>query len=348
MDLSIRFYVERNESNVTMLMNGTEYQTALQSVVDIISDAKNQAVQQASASMVRMYWQTGAVLNENRQYGTAFVESLSKDIRTAFPGIRGFSVRSLRYMAKFAREVESEFCSDYCRIPWGHVMKLLDKTEPGERREWYLAAVVENGWSQAVLDHQIDLRLYERQQVAGKVTNFERTLPSPDSELAQQTLKDPYIFDFITAKQSAKEHDIEEQMVSNVTKLLLELGTGFAFMGRQYHLSVGSEDFYIDLLFYNTKLRCYVVIELKNEKFKPEFTGQLGFYVAAVDGEVAGEYDNPTVGLLLCKSKDDAVAEYSLRNVDAPIGVSEYRLGDELPPEYENILPSPEDLMNRI
>ncbi len=331
-----------------MLMNSAEYQTTLQDVVNIIAEAKNRAVQHASATMVRMYWQTGAVLNENKQYGTAFMESLSKDIRAAFPGIRGFSVRSLRYMAKFAREVDAQFCNSYCRIPWGHVVELLDKTEPGERREWYLSATVENGWSRAVLDHQIDLHLYERQQIAGKVSNFERTLPSLDSELVQQALKDPYVFDFITAKQSASEHDIEEQMVSNVTKLLLELGTGFAFMGRQYRLTVGNENFYIDLLFYNTKLRCYVVIELKNEKFKPEFTGQLGFYVAAVDGEMAGEYDNPTIGLLLCKSKDNIVAEYSLRNVDAPIGVSEYRLGDELPVEYENILPSPEDLASRI
>lgn len=331
-----------------MLSNDKEYKETLSSVVEIITKARVSAVQQASASMVQMYWETGKVLNESVQYGTAFIESLSKDIRVAFPGIKGFSVRSLRYMAKFARDVDSENCSSYCRIPWGHVMKLLDKTEPGARREWYVNAIIENGWSQTVLDHQIDLQVYERQELAGKVTNFSKTLPAPTSELAQQALKDPYIFDFITAKQSQKEHDVEEQMVSNVTKLLLELGTGFAFMGRQYHINVGNEDFYIDLLFYNTKLRCYVVIELKNEKFKPEFTGQVGFYVAAVDGEIAGEHDNPTVGLLLCKSKDDAVAEYSLRNIDAPIGVSEYRIGDELPDEYENILPSPEDLITRI
>lgn len=331
-----------------MLMNSHDYQDALKHIVDIVNQSRANAVQKASAEMVRMYWLIGNELVQRSEWGNRFIDSLSKDIRAAFPGIRGFSVRSLKYMAKFAREVDSELCSNCCTIPWGHIMLLLDKTEPGDSREWYLNAARENGWSRAVLNHQIDLKLYERQVMAGKVSNFTRTLPSPDSELIQQALKDPYIFDFITTKQGLHEHDIEEQMVSNVTNLLLELGTGFAFMGRQYHLNVGSEDFYIDLLFYNTQLRCYVVIELKNEKFKPEFTGQLSFYVAAVDNELAGKFDNPTIGLLLCKEKDNVVAEYSLRDIDAPIGVSEYRFGDILPEQYSNYLPTPEDLQARI
>lgn len=207
-------------------------------------------------------------------------------------------------MAKFARECNEEFLQTVsAKLSWSHTVKLMDKLKDDAQRHWYGKEAIENGWSLAVLDHQIDLKLYERQVLSGKVSNFTRTLPAPDSELAQQALKDPYIFDFITAKRGQKEHDIEEQMVANVTNLLLELGTGFAFMGRQYHLVVGKEDFYIDLLSYNTKLRCYVVIELKNDKFKPEFTGQLSFYVAAVDGELAGEHDNPTIGLLLCKEK---------------------------------------------
>lgn len=331
-----------------MLMNADEYKEVLNRIVAIVSSARARVVQNASAEVVRMYWSTGCVLNEYSDYGTAFIDSLSKDIRMAFPGVKGFSTRSLRYMAKFAREVDLENCSSCCKIPWGHIMLLLDKTEPGERRTWYIDATIENGWSRSVLDHQIDLKLYERQALAGKVTNFTRTLPAPDSELAQQALKDPYVFDFITVRQDLHERDIEEQMVSDVTKLLLELGTGFAFMGRQYHLVVGEDEFYIDLLFYNTKLRCYVVVELKNERFKPEFTGQLGFYVAAVDEELACEADNPTIGLLLCKSKDNVVAEYSLRSIDAPIGVSEYRLGDALPGEYAEYLPTPEDLQARI
>ncbi len=331
-----------------MLMNTSEYKDALNRIVDIVNQSRANAVQRASAEMVRMYWLVGTEINERSEWGNKFIDTLSHDIRAAFPGIKGFSVRSLKYMAKFAREVDLQLCSSYCTIPWGHIMKLLDKTEPGEKREWYRQAIVENGWSQIVLDHQIDLKLYERQALAGKVTNFSRTLPSPDSELAQQALKDPYIFDFITARQDMQEHDIEEQMMSNLTKLLLELGTGFSFVGRQYHLVVGRSDFYIDLLFYNIKLHCYMVVELKNVPFQPEFAGKLGFYVAAVDGELAGEGDGPTIGLLLCKSKDNVVAEYSLQSIDEPIGISEYRLGDTLPEGYEGILPSPEDLEARL
>ena len=199
-----------------------------------------------------------------------------------------------------------------------------------------------------MLVHQIESRLYERQAPSGTVSNFSRTLPEPESELAQQALKDPFIFDFITAQQSRSERDIEEQMVENVTRVLLELGTGFAFMGNQYHLSVGGEDFYVDLLFYNVRLHCYLVVELKNEKFRPEFTGKLGFYVAVVDDMLAGAFDNPTIGLVLCKEKNDVVAEYALRSIDQPVGVSSYRLGDELPEGYRDVLPSPEDLQQRI
>ena len=230
-----------------------------------------------------------AVWKQGRGYGTSFIDSLSKDIQQSFPGIKGMSARNLRYVAKFAREVNVEFCNGYCRIPWGHVAKLLDKTEPGERREWYRQAIIENGWSQVVLDHQIDLKLYECQALTGNVSNFSRTLPDSQSELAQQQLKDPYVFDFITTRQSLAERDIEQQMVDNVTKTLLELGTGFAFMGRQHHFVVGGEDFYIDLLFYNTKLHCYVVIELKNDRFRPEYAGKLSFYISAIDGEMAIE-----------------------------------------------------------
>ncbi|WP_304426491.1 YhcG family protein [uncultured Adlercreutzia sp.] len=331
-----------------MLVNNKAYQEALREVVSVVSSARAEAVQKASAVMVRMYWEIGAVLNRNLEYGNVFIDSLSKDIRAAFPGIKGFSARNLRYMAKFAREVDDEFCNSCCKIPWGHIVKLLSKTEPGEIRNWYVAAIVENGWSRAALDHQIDLHAYERHMSPGKVNNFTKTLPDPQSELIQQALKDPYIFDFITIEQSREERDIEQAMMNNVTSLLLELGTGFAFLGRQYHLEVGGDDFYLDMLFYNVRLHCYVVVELKNERFKPEFNGQLGFYVTAVDGELRGEGDNPTIGLLLCKDKNDSVAKYSLQSTNVPIGISEYRIGNELPQEYAGILPSPEDLLKRL
>ena len=331
-----------------MLANNSEYLKLLEQVKREISEARIQIASQASASVVGMYWRIGHHLNEEREYGTGFIDSLSKDIRQAFPGIKGMSARSLRYMAKFAREVDAEFCNGYCKIPWGHVVRLLDKTEPDERREWYRQAAIENGWSQVVLDHQIDLKLYERQALSGSVSNFSRTLPDPQSDLAQQQLKDPYVFDFITARQSYQEREIEQQMVDNVTSTLLELGTGFAFMGRQYHFEVAGEDFYIDLLFYNVKLHCYVVIELKNTAFKPEYMGKLTFYISAIDGELRGEGDNPTIGLLLCKEKNNVVAEYTLKDVNQPIGVSEYRLGDVLPGDFGKYLPSPEDLQSRI
>jgi predicted nuclease of restriction endonuclease-like (RecB) superfamily len=252
-------------------------------------------------------------------------------------------------MVKFAREFDEEFVQTVsAQLSWSHNVTLMDKADNGIRRSWYAKASIENGWSVAVLAHQIDTKLYERQALAGPVNNFGRTLPSPESELAQQALKDPYIFDFITARQDAVEHDIEEAMTRNITKLLLELGTGFAFVGRQYHLVVDGEDFYLDLLFYNLRLRSYFVIELKTGMFKPEFIGQLNFYLSTTDALLRAEGDSPSIGLLLCKSKNDTVAEYALRGIDKPMGVSAYRLSDVLPDEYATLLPSLEDIGNRV
>lgn len=331
-----------------MLANNEEYFGVLENVKREIANAQQRAVASANEEVVRLYWRVGSVLNEHSEYGKTFIESLAKDIKTAFPKIKGFSARSMWYMQKFACEVDPEFCSSCCRIPWGHVMYVLDKTKPGPAREWYVDATIENGWSRAVLVHQIESKLYERQVLAGKVDNFKRTLPAPESELAQQVLKDPYIFDFITARQGAVEREVEEGMMENLTGLLLELGTGFAFMGRQHHLVVGGQDFYIDLLFYNVKLRSYIVVELKNAPFKPEFVGKLNFYLSAVDDLLCGEHDNPSIGLLLCKTKNNVVAEYSLRDVEKPIGMSEYRLADVLPEGFADLLPSAEDIEKRL
>ena len=234
------------------------------------------------------------------------------------------------------------------QIPWGHNTVLLDKLSSPEERLWYAEKVIENGWSRNVLIHQIEGGLYQRQAIASKITNFEARLPASQSELALQTMKDPYLFDFIPLKENMLERDIEQALVKDVTKLLLELGTGFAFLGNQYHLNVGGDDFYIDLLFYNLSLRCYVVIELKTGEFKPEYAGQLNFYLSAVDGLLKKEQDHPSIGLLLCKSKNDLVAEYSLKDMSKPIGVSAYRITSCLPEEFENQLPSVEDLQKRI
>ena len=208
------------------------------------------------------------------------------------------------------------------QIPWSHNTAILDKVKDAEQRVWYIKKTAENGWSHNVLIHQIESGLYERQALAEKISNFETRLASPQSELAVQTMKDPYIFDFIPFREDMVERDIENALVKDVTKLLLELGTGFAFLGNQYHLNVGGDDFYIDLLFYNLNLRCYVVIELKTGEFKPEYAGQLNFYLSAVDGIIKHPEDNPSIGLLLCKSKNDLVAEYALKDMSKPIGVS--------------------------
>lgn len=234
------------------------------------------------------------------------------------------------------------------QIPWGHNIVLMDRFNDAKIRQWYIEKSIENGWSRNVLIHQIESGLYERQAIADKITNFEERLPSPQSELAVQTMKDPYIFDFIPFKEDMIEKDIENALVQDVTNLLLELGTGFAFVGNQYHLNVAGDDFYIDLLFYNINLHCYVVIELKTGEFKPEYAGKLNFYLSAVDDIVKTKQDDPSIGLLLCKSKNDVVAEYSLRDISKPIGVSEYKITNQLPETLEKQLPSVEDIKNRI
>ena len=253
-------------------------------------------------------------------------------------------------MAKFAETYpDKEFVQQVvAQIPWGHNVVIMDKVLAEDERTWYLKECAKNGWSRNVLVHQIESNLYGRQVTVDKISNFENRLPAPQSELATQMMKDPYIFDFIPFKADMLERDIENAMVAEVTKLLLELGAGFAFLGNQYHLNVGGEDFYLDLLFYNLKLRCYVVIELKTGDFKPEYAGKLNFYLTAVDNILKTEQDAPTIGLLLCKSKNDLIAEYALRDINKPIGVSEYRITDEIPEKFRQQLPSIEDLKNRI
>lgn len=253
-------------------------------------------------------------------------------------------------MAKFAATYEGEdFVQQaVAQIPWGHTTVLLDKISDSTIRNWYAEKTIENGWSRNVLVHQIESGLYQRQVIAEKISNFENRLSGSQSELAVQTMKDPYIFDFIPFKEDMVERDIEQALVKDVTKLLLELGTGFAFLGNQYHLNVGGDDFYIDLLFYNLNLRCYVVIELKTGEFKPDYAGQLNFYLSAVDGILKSEHDNPTIGLLLCKSKNNIVAEYALKDMSKPIGVSEYKVTGNLPEELRKQLPSIEDIQKHI
>ena len=235
-------------------------------------------------------------------------------------------------MARFYREYpEIEIVQSVtAQITWTHNIEIL-RVESKEQRLWYINKTIENGWSVNVLAHQIDTNLYARQIEQKKVANFETKLPSPQSELALETMKDPYVFDFIELKEDAKEKDLEDALINNITKVLLELGKGFAFVGHQYHLEVAGEDYYIDLLFYNIKLKCYIVIELKIGEFRPEYAGQLSFYLTAIDEQIKEVNDNPTIGLLLCRYKNNIIAEYTLRDMNKPMGISEYKIKDYLP-----------------
>ena len=333
-----------------MLMNSNEYLATIEQVKQEIKAAQYKAAVHVNTELIMLYHSIGCVINAHKSWGNKFIENLAQDIKLEFPQSTGYSVRNLKYMAKVAATYpDAEFVQQVvAQIPWGHNVVLLDKVADAEERNWYIEACRKNGWSRNVLVHQIESGLYQRQALAEKISNFERRLPSPQSELAVQTMKDPYIFDFIPFKEDMVERDIERALVQDVTKLLLELGTGFAFLGNQYHLNVGGDDFYIDLLFYNLNLRCYVVIELKTGEFKPEYAGQLNFYLSAVDGILKKDADNPSIGLLLCKSKNDLVAEYSLKDMSKPIGVSEYKITSTLPEELEQQLPSVEDLQKRI
>lgn len=261
------------------------------------------------------------------------------------------SARNLRYMQKFAKEFENdEFLQhDVAKLPFSSITTIMDQVKNKEERKWYIKESVKNGWSRPIISHQIETKLYERQALLdNKTTNFDTTLPSPYNEQTKEILKDPYIFDFINAGPNLKELDIEQELINNISKLLLELGNGFAFIGRQYHLEIDEEDYYIDLLFYNLLVRSYVVIELKTTEFRPEYIGKLNFYLSAIDKYVKKESDNPTFGILLCKNKKKVTVDLTLKDINKPIGVSEYKILSEIPEYLASTLPSLEDIEKRL
>ena len=276
------------------------------------------------------------------------IERLAEDLRLAFPDMKGFSPRNLKYMRAFAQAWPDEAIVQeaLAQLPWYHHLALLDKLPDSETRRWYAAKAIEHNWSRNILVMQIETRLLERSGQA--VSNFPMTLPKPQSDLARESLKDPYRFDFLGLTDEAQEREIEAALVKHVTEFLLELGAGFAFVGRQVLLDVGGDEFFIDLLFYHLKLRCYVVIELKGGKFKPKHLGQLGFYMTAVDRQIKHEQDNPTIGLLLCKSKNKVVAEYALGDKSQPMGIAEYKMLESLPAELQTSLPSIEQIEREL
>jgi predicted nuclease of restriction endonuclease-like (RecB) superfamily len=312
-----------------------------------IHDAQQRASEAINLELVSLYWKIGhaILLRQNKQgWGAKVVDRLAHDLRSAFPDTQGFSVRNLKYMRAFAQSwTDIQFVQQLLhKLPWGHNLVLLEKLGTEEQRLWYAAKAIEHNWSRNILAMQIETRLLERDGAA--VTNFAVSLPKPQSDLARESLKDPYRFDFLGLTDEAQEREIENALVKHVTEFLLELGAGFAFVGRQVLLDVGGDEFFIDLLFYHLKLRCYVVIELKGGKFKPEHLGQLGFYLTAVDRQVKSEHDNPTIGLLLCKNKNKVVAEYALGDKSQPMGIAEYKLLESLPTELQTSLPSIEQI----
>ena len=333
-----------------MLMNNNEYVSVADDIKLKIRTAQHRALLSVNDELITLYWYIGKIINEYSTWGSKFVDNLARDIKTDFPNAKGYSVRNLKYMAKLARVYPNfEFVQQrVAQIPWGHNIALMDKVSDENQRTWYIQKTVEESWTREQLVDQIEYKLYERQAITQKTSNFDVRLDPPLNSLAEQTLKDPYIFDFVEYREGMIENEIGRELVKNITKLLLELGTGFAYVGNQYHIVVENEDFYIDLLFYNLKLRCYVVVELKRGDFIPEYAGKLNFYISAVDDLLKTELDNPTIGILLCKNKRGMIAEYALRDIVKPIGVSEYKLFDKLPKEYEDVLPSAQDIETRI
>ena len=312
-----------------------------------IAQARQRAALTVDTGLIRQYGRIGRDILQRQQsqgWGAKVIDRLARDLKAAFPDMRGWSASNLKYMRFFA-----QLCPDGLfgqqpadQLPWFHVVTLLTRLDDPAERAWYAERVVQQGWSRATLNLHIRNRLHLRRGAA--VTNFEARLPAPDSALARETLKDPYLFDFLGLGDEAEEREIERGLVAHITRFLLELGAGFAFVGRQFRLEVSGDEFFIDLLFYHTRLKCYVVVELKATAFKPEHAGQLNFYLAAVDAQVKAPDDKPTIGLLLCKQQNRLVAEYALSGIAKPIGVAEYQLLRDLPEDLGRNLPSIADI----
>lgn len=320
---------------------------------DIIFDIKNQIsntqveiFQNANKSLLKLYYNLGKILDENSTWGNKFIDEIAVELKVSFPNIKGFSVRNLKNMRKYYKECSAnQFVQTAsAQIPWSHNILILDKIKSDEQRIWYMSETLKNGWSYDVLAFQIKSDLYQRQVLNEKQNNFETTLINPQSDLARDIMKDPYILNLTTLKENYIETELENAMVDKIKTVLLELGNGFSFIGNQYKLTVGNEDYFIDLLFYHTKLHCYIVIELKNTKFKPEYVGKVNFYLSAVDDLIKSEFDNPSIGIILCREKDKFSAQYALKDINKPIGVSSYEISKYLPKDIIESLPTEDDI----
>ena len=332
-------------------MDDKLYFEVLSEIKSELGTAQNKAIASANEQMMRAYYNIGQRLVEKDTWGTKFIELLAKDLKIEMPGVKGLSATNLRYMKRFALTyAESEiFPQAVGKLSWRSNRMLLDKLKTNEERFWYANKAIENNWSSVVLDHQIGTGLIKRQsEKAEKVTNYMTQLDEDFNERVQEMFKDPYLFVFLTYHEGVMEKRVEDELVANITKLLMELGKGFAFVGRQYHLCIDNTDFYIDLLFYNFELRCFVVIELKTTEFKPEYAGKLGFYLSAVDSVLKKPEDNPTVGILLTRGKSNLIAEFTLNQTNAPIGVADYKFMEEIPKYLSEAMPSIEEIEKRL
>ena len=328
----------------------SSYPQFLQSLKERIRSAQVKAALAVNQELTLLYWQIGREILDRQQqegWGTKVIDRLARDLKRDFPEMTGFSARNLKYMRSFAdayrdpQQVQQVFS----QIPWGHNVRLLDALKDPEVRLWYARQTIEHGWSRNVLLMQIEQGLHDQ---GAAITNFERTLPPDQSDLAKNLIKDPYNFDFLTLAADAQERDLEQSLLTHIRDFLLELGVGFAFVGSQYPIQVGTKEYAIDLLFYHLKLRCFVVIDLKLGEFEPEFSGKMNFFVSAVDDLLRHADDRPTIGMILCKSNDATVAEYSLRDVNKPISVATHRLGRELPANLQGTLPTVEELEQQL
>jgi predicted nuclease of restriction endonuclease-like (RecB) superfamily len=323
------------------------YDSFLQDLKDRIRTAQLRAALSVNRELVLLYWSVGRDIltrQENEGWGAKIIDRLSDDLTKAFPEMRGFRARNLKYMRAFAEAYpDKEFVQQVvAQLPWGHQVRILDSVKDSKQREWYIRQAVQSGWSRSVLVHQIESKLFDRQGHARPILiepsqPLNRILPSI-------LIKDPYNFDFLTLGPDLLERDLERSLIQHVRDLILELGKGFAFVGSQYHLEIGGQDFFLDLLFYHLRLRCYIVIDLKIEEFKPEFAGKMNFYLTAVDDLLRRSENQASLGLILCKERNKLVVEYALRDMSKPMGVAEYRLTQALPERLKSELPTNEDL----
>lgn len=319
------------------------YAVLLSELKDRIRAARLRAAVTVNQELIRLYWAIGNEILARQSaegWGARVIDRLAQDLRRDFPDMTGLSPRNLKYMRAFAEahrdpEIVQQLVA---QLPWGHNIKLVEAVKDGEERLWYAREAIAHGWSRNVLIHQIETDLYRRQGNA--LTNFARTLPAPQSDLAQELIKDPYSFDFLALGAEMSERELEKGLIDHLRALVLELGKGFAFVGSQYHLEVAGQDFYLDLLFYHLRLRCFVIIELKIEEFKPEFAGKMNFYLSAVDAQLRHADDAPSIGIILCKGRNEVIVEYALRDANKPMGVAEYRLSDALPERLRAELPT--------